>query len=252
MQSEKCKSCFECSETVVVKVRDERGGEWRNSSVRRCANDQCWHIVAGTREDRLAWISNVYDYKYFGDYELSPEQLSAVYEAKSLAAISEQERAVEVTALDERMKAEMLRLAVAAVLEADTEFRAHMPKGWEGDPLSDEIDGLRRCFEASPPLSRQGEDRAEVVPHGLAERCGEILEWKKTGKLPGDSLRQLGQSIADRLGGSLFIDNGLNQAELATIDEALKLIVALAATRSGSASTATGTSPIRQKGESDG
>ncbi|WPE22439.1 hypothetical protein [Shinella zoogloeoides] len=100
MQSEKCKSCFECSETIVVKVRDERGGEWRDSSVRRCANDQCWHIVAGTREDRLAWISNVYDYKYFGDYELSPEQLSAVYEAKSLAALSDQERAVEVKGLE--------------------------------------------------------------------------------------------------------------------------------------------------------
>lgn len=86
MQSEKCKSCFECTETVIVKVRDDRNSEWRDSSVRRCANDQCWHIVDGTREDRLTWISNVYDYKYFGDYELSPEQLAAVYEAKSLAA----------------------------------------------------------------------------------------------------------------------------------------------------------------------
>lgn len=42
-----------------------------------------------------------------------------------------------------------LRLAVAAVLEADKEFRSNMPKDWEGDPLSDEIDGLRRIFEAS-------------------------------------------------------------------------------------------------------
>ncbi|MEH3108952.1 MAG: hypothetical protein PGN22_03170 [Agrobacterium cavarae] len=88
MQNEKCKSCFECTETVIVKVRNDRNSEWRDSSVRRCANDQCWHIVDGTREDRLAWISNVYDYKYFGDYELSPEQVAAVYEAKSLAALS--------------------------------------------------------------------------------------------------------------------------------------------------------------------
>ncbi len=80
-----CKSCFKCSEVVVVTVRDERGSEWRGSSVRRCANDQCWHIVDGTHEDRLTWISNVYDYKYFGDYELSPEQLAAVFEAKNLA-----------------------------------------------------------------------------------------------------------------------------------------------------------------------
>lgn len=86
MQNEKCKSCFECAETAIVKVRNDRNSEWRDSSVRRCANDQCWHIVEGTREDRLAWISNVYDYKYFGDYELSPEQLAAVYEAKILAA----------------------------------------------------------------------------------------------------------------------------------------------------------------------
>lgn len=91
MQSEKCKSCFECSETIVVMVRDERGGEWRESSVRRCANDQCWHIVDGTREDRLLWIDNVYGYKYFGNYELSPEQLSAVYEAKALAALSDKQ-----------------------------------------------------------------------------------------------------------------------------------------------------------------
>ncbi|WP_035198522.1 hypothetical protein [Agrobacterium tumefaciens] len=90
MQNEKCKSCFECTETVIVKVRDDRNSEWRDSSVRRCANDQCWHIVDGTRADRLTWISNVYDYKYFGDYELSHEQLAAVYEAKSLAALSAQ------------------------------------------------------------------------------------------------------------------------------------------------------------------
>lgn len=42
-----------------------------------------------------------------------------------------------------------LGLAVAAVLRADKEWRAQMPKNWEGDPLSDELDGLRRIFEAS-------------------------------------------------------------------------------------------------------
>lgn len=42
----------------------------------------------GSREDRLKWIKNVYDYKYFGDYELSPEQLSAVYEAYAIATTS--------------------------------------------------------------------------------------------------------------------------------------------------------------------
>ncbi len=103
-----------------------------------------------------------------------------------------------------------------------------------GDP-----DILEPLF-ASPPLSREGEDSADVIPAGLVERCAEILEWKKTGRLPGDALRELGQSIANRLGSDLFIDNGLNQAELATIDEALNLIVSLAATRSGSATTTKG------------
>jgi hypothetical protein len=42
----------------------------------------------------------------------------------------------------------ILHLAVAAVLEAEKEFRANMSPEWEGDPLSDEIDGLRRVFSA--------------------------------------------------------------------------------------------------------
>lgn len=53
----------------------------------------------------------------------------------------------------------MLRLAVAAVLEADKEFRSNMGPSWEGDPLSDEIDGLRRIFEAllaSPAPNQEG------------------------------------------------------------------------------------------------
>ena len=102
--------------------------------------------------------------------------------------------------------------------------------------------GIKNGFIASPFQSshREGEGSAKVIPAGLVERCAEILEWKKTGRLPGDALRELGRSIADRLGSELFIDNGLNQAELATVDEALNLIVALAATRSGSASTAKG------------
>jgi len=103
--------------------------------------------------------------------------------------------------------------------------------------------GIKHGFIASPfpaPPLREGEDSAEVIPADLVERCAEILEWKRTGKLPGDALRELGQSIADRLGGSLFIDNGLGQAEIATVDEALHLVVALAATRSGSATTASG------------
>jgi len=85
--TEKCKSCFETDELTPVQIRrGDRGTAWEDSSLRRCANDECWNIREGTREDRLAWVKNVYDYKYFGDYELSPEQLSAVWEAYSIAS----------------------------------------------------------------------------------------------------------------------------------------------------------------------
>ncbi|WP_319311497.1 hypothetical protein [Shinella sp.] len=86
------------------------------------------------------------------------------------------------------------------------------------------------------------------IPPGLVERCAEILAWKSTGRLPGEALRTLGQKIADELGGSLFIDNGLGQAELRTVDEALRLILLLStripassAEAGGSATVSTGT-----------
>lgn len=66
-----------------------------------------------------------------------------------------------------------------------------------------------------------------AIPTNLVERCAEILEWKKTGLLPGTALRALGKKINDDFGGSHFIDNGLGQAELRTIDEAFHLILAI-------------------------
>jgi len=82
----KCTSCFKTEDMVCIQVREERGMPWKDSTVMRCANDECWSIRAGTRSDRIKWIRNVYDYKYFGDYELSPEQTQAVWEAFNLAA----------------------------------------------------------------------------------------------------------------------------------------------------------------------
>lgn len=73
-----------------------------------------------------------------------------------------------------RGKDEMLRLAVAAVLEADTEFRSNMMPGWEGDPLSDEIDGLRRIFEASPASQNHLASRAD--PPGSGQPLGSDKE----------------------------------------------------------------------------
>lgn len=62
---------------------------------------------------------------------------------------------------NEETKNKMLRLAVAAVLEADKEFRDNLPPDWEGDHLSDELDGLRRVFQQvspPPPSSQEGSE----------------------------------------------------------------------------------------------
>jgi hypothetical protein len=74
----------------------------------------------------------------------------------------------------------MLRLAVAAVLEADTEFRSNMSIGWEGDPLSDEIDGLRRIFEGLPPAT------ANVT--GLEKTMRQIAAQKLTSEITSTTL----------------------------------------------------------------
>lgn len=107
---------------------------------------------------------------------------------------------------------------------------------------------------AHPPRSLSNEE--SEIDADLLARCKEIVEWKKTGKLPGEHLRRLGQSIADRLGGSLFIDNGLNQAELQTIDEALNFIITLSTRKGsawdGSATEASGASPSPTDGGKNG
>ena len=77
----------------------------------------------------------------------------------------------------------MLRLSVAAVLEADKEFRAHMWAGWEGDTLSDELDGLRRIFEASPPAS---------------DSTAAVTGWKL---VPIEPTREMWAAMADTLYG---------------------------------------------------
>ncbi len=78
---EECTECFREHEVLPVRIRHARGGDWVDSSIRRCANDECWAIRDGSEEDIKVWLKNVYEYKYFGDYELSPEQKQAVREA---------------------------------------------------------------------------------------------------------------------------------------------------------------------------
>jgi len=74
-------------------------------------------------------------------------------------------------------KSNMLEIAIAAVLEADKEFRSNMPSEWDGDPLSGELDGLRRIFEAHlsappPPAAVQEPVVVKVKP----------LEWDDFGR----------------------------------------------------------------------
>lgn len=79
-----CQSCYKTDATEGVHVRRD-GGEWVASTLRRCANPECQEIRSGSLEDRFTHLRNVYAYKYFGDYELSPEQSVAVWDAYGYA-----------------------------------------------------------------------------------------------------------------------------------------------------------------------
>jgi hypothetical protein len=85
-----CGECFKPFNWEPVRLRNPDKSWFDAPTLRRCANTsqgkECWALDGGTRTERLAFIERVYDYKYFGDYELSPEQLSAVWAAYALAA----------------------------------------------------------------------------------------------------------------------------------------------------------------------
>ena len=79
-----CQSCYKTDAIEGVHVRRD-GGEWVASTLRRCANPECQEIRSGSLEDRFTHLRNVYAYKYFGDYQLSPEQSVAVWDAYAWA-----------------------------------------------------------------------------------------------------------------------------------------------------------------------
>lgn len=56
----------------------------------------------------------------------------------------------------------------------------------------------------------------------LAERCCEVLNWKRTGVLTGDKLRALAATMPDR-------DHALRLAETQTADEAMRYVIMAAA-----------------------
>jgi len=85
MEADTCKSCFKTAETEPVRVK--RDGVWIESpTVRRCVNSECHAVRSGSLADRLEHVNTVYAYKYFGDYELSPAQNDAVWEAQAIAS----------------------------------------------------------------------------------------------------------------------------------------------------------------------
>jgi hypothetical protein len=92
-----------------------------------------------------------------------------------------------------------------------------------GDERSDAYLSMKRQLEAD----RSG-SAAPNIDANLVQRCQEILAWKSTGILPGHTLRDLGKEISAKFGGSAFLDDGLQQAEAKTINEALRLVVTLA------------------------
>jgi hypothetical protein len=104
-----CGACFKTSDVEPVQVRRSREEGWVESSLRICANEECRNLRAGTDEDRLTFIKNEYEYKYFGDYELSPEQSTAVWEAYTFAA-----RVPALLAENEKLRASLLE-AVGAL-----------------------------------------------------------------------------------------------------------------------------------------
>ncbi len=80
-----CSECYKPLVTEPVQLR-QPDRSWADApSLRRCANEECWALYGGKREERLAFVQDTYSYKYFGDYELSPQQVTAVWEALALA-----------------------------------------------------------------------------------------------------------------------------------------------------------------------
>lgn len=137
---------------VAVKAlawAESAGGVYEKSAhAKTCiGNYEAWYfrLFTDPPKDCYGWKAPFGGDVVADSYEAAKAAAQADYESRIRSAL------VDVPAVES--EPDMLRLAVAAVLEADTEFRANMMPGWDGDPLSDELDGLRRIFEASPVRS---------------------------------------------------------------------------------------------------
>lgn len=68
--------------------------------------------------------------------------------------ITDEFKPIDCREVDPQPPAPTLMLAIAAVLDADKDFREQMPAGWDGDPLTDAIDGLRATLAAPSPAQK--------------------------------------------------------------------------------------------------
>lgn len=120
--------------------------------------------------------------------------------------------------------------------DADWHYGGKEPKDFRfGDPE------IVETLYSSPPLSREGEDSAEVnIPADLVKRCKEILRWHASAVLENGELRALARRIRSKLNNVIDGGESLRHAEEETKREAMRLIITLAATRSGSATTQKG------------
>lgn len=114
----KCPACFRDTDRFPVKIRREGSKEWVDSSILRCSDPECGFTSGGTIEERMVYVTNETEYKYFGDYELTPIQVDAVNTAigvaNELLADRKQTHAelAELRAENERMREEVRGLSV--------------------------------------------------------------------------------------------------------------------------------------------
>ena len=64
-----------------------------------------------------------------------------------------------------------------------------------------------------------------TISDDLKERCREILEWKKTGILPGEALRTRARELRTKLQDSFDMGQVLHMAEQATFRELMEVVV---------------------------
>lgn len=77
---------------------------------------------------------------------------------------------------------------------------------------------------SAAPTAEPGQD----VPQELADRCRDVLEWKKTGLLPDGALRALAKKLDETVDDPFGVDLALRVAEKQTAEESMRFVLAAA------------------------